>query len=68
MKAVRKMKEKIGILKEVDMPGRIVIPKEFRKRFGFCEWVELIPTEEGILLRSPEYRLVRIEKGGEKVE
>ena len=56
------MKEKIGIVKEVDMLGRIVIPKEFRKRFGFCDRVEIIPTEEGILVRSPEYRLVKIEK------
>ena len=60
------MKEKIGILKEVDMLGRIVIPKEFRKRFGLGEQVELIPTEEGILLRSPEYKLVRIVEGSEK--
>ena len=60
------MKEKIGVLKEVDMLGRIVIPKEFRKRFGLGEQVELIPTEEGILLRSPEYKLVRIVEGSEK--
>ena len=62
------MKEKIGILKEVDMLGRIVIPKEFRNRFGFFDRVELIPTEDGVLLRSPEYRLVRIEECDEKVE
>ena len=62
------MKEKIGILKEVDMLGRIVIPKEFRNRFGFFDQVELIPTEDGVLLRSLEYRLVRIEECDEKVE
>ena len=60
------MKEKIGVLKEVDMLGRIVIPKEFRKRFGFFDQVELIPTEDGVLLRSPEYKLVRIVEGSEK--
>ena len=60
------MKEKIGVLKEVDMLGRIVIPKEFRKRFGFFDQVELIPTEAGVLLRSPEYKLVRIVEGSEK--
>ena len=62
------MKEKIGILKEVDMLGRIVIPKEYRNRFGLGEQVELIPTEDGVLLRSPEYRLVKIEKSNEKIE
>ena len=62
------MKEKIGVLKELDMLGRIVIPKEFRKRYGFGDQVELIPTEDGLLLRSPEYRLVKIENSGEKKE
>ena len=56
------MKAIIGIIKEVDKLGRIVIPKEFRDRFGLKESVELIPTELGIVLRSPEYRLVRTDQ------
>jgi AbrB family looped-hinge helix DNA binding protein len=56
------MKNSIGIIKEVDRLGRIVIPKEFRERFGLNEKVELVATESGILLRSPEYRLVKSEQ------
>ncbi len=52
----------IGIIKEIDKLGRIVIPKEIRKRFGLNENVEIIATELGVVLRSPEYRLVRVEK------
>ena len=54
--------EKIGIIKELDNLCRIVIPKELRERYGITNEVEIIATAEGILLRSPEYRLVKIEK------
>ncbi len=50
----------VGILKEMDKLGRIVIPKEIRDRFGLAEHVELIVTESGVLLRSPEYKLVQV--------
>ena len=53
------MSEKIGILKDVDNLGRLVIPKEFRERFGLRKTVELVVTAEGILLKSPEYKLVK---------
>ena len=56
------MKNSIGIIKEVDRLGRIVIPKEFRERFGLNESVELVATEYGILLKSPNYKLVKVEK------
>ncbi len=56
------MKAIVGIIKEVDKLGRIVIPKEFRERFGLTETVEITATEFGILLRSPEYKLVRVDK------
>ena len=56
------MKTSIGIIKEIDKQGRIVIPKEFRERFGFTESVELVATELGILLRNSEYKLVRVDK------
>ncbi len=52
----------IGIIKEIDKLGRIVIPKEFRDRFGLKENVEIIPTEFGIMLRNPEYILIRANK------
>ncbi|MBE6538513.1 MAG: division/cell wall cluster transcriptional repressor MraZ [Ruminococcaceae bacterium] len=54
-----KMVTMIGIIKEIDKLGRIVIPKELRDRFGITENVEIIATEIGIVLRSPEYKLIR---------
>lgn len=52
--------EKIGIIKEFDKLGRIVIPKEIRNRYGLNKYVEIVITKEGILLKSPEYELARI--------
>ena len=51
----------VGIIKEVDRLGRIVIPKELRERYGLTESVEIVATEVGIFLRSPNYKLVKIE-------
>lgn len=48
----------IGIIKGIDELGRIVIPKDFRERIGLEGEVEILLTEEGILVRSPKYRLV----------
>ena len=50
----------VGIVKEIDKLGRVVIPKELRERFGLNQEVEIIATEEGIVLRNPEYKLVKI--------
>ena len=52
----------VGIIKEPDKLGRIVIPKEFRERYGFEEHIEIVATEQGLILRNPEYKLTRIEK------
>jgi bifunctional DNA-binding transcriptional regulator/antitoxin component of YhaV-PrlF toxin-antitoxin module len=49
--------DKIGILKEFDKLGRIVIPKDLRDRYGFDGIVEIVATEEGVLLKSPEFFL-----------
>lgn len=54
-----KMEAFVGIIKEIDKLGRIVIPKEFRERLGLTETVEIIATEWGVVLRSPKYMLVR---------
>ena len=59
--------EKIGIKKDIDKLGRICIPKELRELYGLISAkgegeaveVELLPTIEGILIRSPKYRLVK---------
>ena len=55
------MKDIAGIIKELDKLGRIVIPKEFRERYGLTEYVEVVPTESGIVIRNPKYKLVKTE-------
>ena len=52
----------IGVIKEIDSLGRIVIPKEFRDRLGLDKRVEVVITENGILIRNSEYELVKKEK------
>lgn len=54
------MKNKVGVLKELDNLGRIVIPKELRSRFALNEQVELVVTEFGVLIRNPKYKLIEI--------
>ena len=60
------MKNGVGIIKEVDALGRIVIPKELRERFGLTKSIEIVATEFGLLLRSPEYKLVKTENNDNK--
>ena len=54
--------DKIGIKKEIDKLGRICIPKEMRKLFNLENEVELLLTKDGILLKNPEYILVKKEE------
>ena len=54
------MSKKIGVVKQVDSLGRVVIPKDFRERMGLEGCVEIILTEEGVLIRSPKFKLVEI--------
>lgn len=58
------MSRDVGIQKEIDRLGRLVIPKEMREVFGMECRVELVMTDEGILIRNPKY--VLIEKGKTK--
>ena len=53
------MEKGSGICKEFDSLGRIVIPKEMRSLFGFEKKVEVVVTEDGVLIRNPEYVLVK---------
>lgn len=48
----------IGIFKEFDKLGRIVIPKESRDRFLLEDKVEIIATKEGVLIRNPDFIIV----------
>ena len=52
----------IGIIKEIDRLGRLQIPKEIRNRLGLDKNIELIITDEGLLIKSDEYRLVKIDR------
>ena len=54
--------EQVGITKEIDNLGRIVIPKEIRLLFNLEKEVEIIVTKDGVLLRNPEYTLVKKQK------
>ena len=55
------MVNNVGVIKEIDKLGRIVIPKEMRERLGFERDVEVVLTEEGVLIRNSEYKLVKVE-------
>lgn len=54
--------DSVGIIKGFDKLGRIVIPKELRERFLLHESVEIVATSEGVLLKNPEYYLVKKER------
>lgn len=53
------MDKNVGVIKEIDSLGRIVIPKEFRQRMMLEKKVEIILTIDGILIRNPEYVLIK---------
>lgn len=53
--------DNIGIRKEIDKLGRICIPKEMRNLFNFENVVELQITVDGILIKNPDYVLVKKE-------
>ena len=48
----------IGIIRDIDNLGRIVIPKEWRTLYKLDGDVEVVPTTDGILIRNPKYILV----------
>ena len=49
----------VGVKKEVDFLGRIQIPKEIRSLLGLNGEVEPVVTEQGLLIKSTEYVLVK---------
>ena len=51
-----------GIKKEIDKLGRMVVPTEIRRLYGIQKEVELVLTEQGVLLRSPLYHLEKNDK------
>ncbi len=53
----------MGVIKEFDKLGRLVIPKDLRERYALDNKVEIVAKEQGVLIKSPEYVLVKKEKG-----
>lgn len=51
--------ENIGAQKALAKLGRICIPKELRKLYNLENEIELQITKDGILLKNPEYILVK---------
>ena len=60
MRKYRQKSNYVGVIKEVDNLGRIVIPKEMRDLYSLNEKVEVISTPEGVLIRNPQYVLVKL--------
>lgn len=60
----------IGIVRKVDSLGRVTLPKELRRVFQLDrdDEIEILATDEGILLRVPniEVRRVGTVKGGDQ--
>ena len=52
-------KDLVGIIKGFDKLGRIVIPKELRERYSLSDSVVIIATTDGVLLKNPEYILIK---------
>lgn len=59
----------IGIIRKLDSLGRVTLPIEMRRLFqlGKDDWVEMLATDEGILLRVPNVEVKRTETKGRKV-
>ena len=60
LEKIMKSRERVGITKEIDDLGRLQIPKDIRKKLGLDKNVELVVTEDGLLVKSEEYRLIKI--------
>lgn len=58
----------IGIVRKVDSLGRVTLPKELRRVFKLNkdDEIEILATNEGILLRVPniEVRRIGADRGG----
>ena len=55
----KKQRNGIGVIKQIDKEGRMSVPMDMRKLFNMGKKVEVLPIEEGILIRNPEYVLVK---------
>lgn len=53
----------IGIVRKIDSLGRVTLPKELRRvfRLNQNEEIEILATDEGILLRVPNIEVRRVD-------
>ena len=58
----------IGIIRKIDALGRIVTPKELRRFYQMNDndYLEIVPTEFGIILKKPGYEVKKIDPAGRK--
>ena len=56
----------IGILRKVDSLGRVTLPKELRRVFCLEKdsQIEILATDQGILLRVPNIEIKRTDRNG----
>ena len=50
--------KKVGIIRDIDNLGRLVIPSEMRALYKLEKEVEIVATQDGVLVRNPKYVLV----------
>jgi len=57
----------VGVTRRIDDLGRITIPSEIRKTYQLDknDSVEIIGTEDGILLRVPNIRITKLNEENE---
>ena len=56
----------IGIVRKVDSLGRVTLPKELRRVFCLDKdsQIEILATDQGILLRVPNIEIKRTDRKG----
>ena len=59
----------IGIVRKVDSLGRVTLPKELRRVFCLEKdsQIEILATDQGILLRVPNIEIKRTDRNGSVV-
>lgn len=59
----------IGIVRKVDSLGRVTLPKELRRVFCLEKdsQIEILATDQGILLRVPNIEVKRTDKSRNEV-